>query len=101
RELTELRLYEVSFVDWGMNELAEITGIKSISRLVDMAYRSGVTLDFATIDLLRTTIKSLQSLVGEESKGRSSAINIVMGELGPDVSTTLVDVTEWCRTKNF
>jgi hypothetical protein len=99
RELLELKLYEVSFVDWGMNELAEITGIKSMERLINMIDKSGGNLDFKTIDLLRTTIQRLQELAGSDPREQSPAINAVLGEVGPleEMKKSMTDVIEWAQ----
>jgi HK97 family phage prohead protease len=99
RELLELKLYEVSFVDWGMNELAEITGIKSMERLINMIDKSGGNLDFKTIDLLRTTIQRLQELAGDDPHQQSSAVNAALGEIGPleEMKKSAVDVVEWAK----
>jgi HK97 family phage prohead protease len=102
RELVELKLYEVSFVDFGMNELAEITGMKSITELADICYKSGVRLDKDSIDIIKKAVNTLEKLIGNDPQLQSSAVEAVKQEItADDLKGSLDDVINWARSKKI
>jgi HK97 family phage prohead protease len=102
RELVELKLYEVSFVDFGMNELAEITGMKSITELAEICYKSGVRLDKDSIDIIKKAVSTLEKLIGNDPNLQSSAVEAVKQEItADDLKGSLDDVINWARSKKI
>jgi uncharacterized protein len=102
RELIELKLYEVSFVDFGMNELAEITGMKSITELADICYKTGVRLDAESIDIIKKAVLTLEKLIGNDPQLQSSAKEAVIEEIGTaDLKQSLDDVVRWAKLKKI
>lgn len=81
RDLVEIKLWEYSFVTWGMNELAQVQGVKSLDDLwnyIDVVYeakkeaKAGRVLSEKNRGLVKQAVEALQSLLSITEPGDDS-----------------------------
>lgn len=95
RHLTELRLYEYSYVTWGMNEFTPIVGVKDRIDRLEKALRDG-HFDSEQVPMALESLKSVLLSLKEPTADWPTRVAAFWEKQGRNVTLSFDTINNWC-----